>query len=105
MILRRKRARPEISTDASIDESVKQFQWDIADRRPNPEDHYIQLEKHRRLQTAISKLPKGYRQVVESRQHSKASIKEIAKEAGITVAATKSRLLRARKTLRRSMLK
>jgi RNA polymerase sigma-70 factor (ECF subfamily) len=104
MILRRKRARPEISTDASVDESVKQFQWEIADRRPNPENHYIELEKQRRLESAISKLPKGYRHVVESRQRSEASIKEIAEEAGITVAATKSRLLRARRVLRSSML-
>jgi RNA polymerase sigma factor (sigma-70 family) len=103
MILRRKRARPEISTDASVDESVKQFQWEIADRRLNPEDHYIEFEKHHRLQSAISKLPKGYRHVVESRQRSGASIKEIAEEAGITVAATKSRLLRARQVLRRSV--
>jgi RNA polymerase sigma factor (sigma-70 family) len=103
MILRRKRARPEISTDALVDESVKQFQWDIADRRLNPEDHYIELEKHRRLQSAISKLPKGYRHLVERRQRSEVSIKEIAKEAGITVAATKSRLLRARETLRSSL--
>jgi RNA polymerase sigma factor (sigma-70 family) len=104
MILRRKRARPEISTDASVDESVRQFQSEIADRRLNPEDHYIELEKHRRLQSAISKLPKRYRHVVESRQRSEASIKEIAKEADITVAATKSRLSRASKTLRSSML-
>jgi RNA polymerase sigma factor (sigma-70 family) len=104
MILRRKRARPEISTDASVDESVKQFQWEIADRRLNPEDHYIELEQHRRLQSAISKLPKRYRDVVESRHRSEASIKEIAKEAGITVAATKSRLSRASETLRSSML-
>jgi RNA polymerase sigma-70 factor (ECF subfamily) len=103
MILRRKRARPEISTDASVDESMKQFQWEIADRRPNPEDRYIDFEKHHRLQSAISKLPKGYRDVVESRQRSGASISEIAEEAGITVAATKSRLLRARQVLRRSM--
>jgi len=103
MILRRKRARPEISTDALVDESAKQFQWEIADRRLNPEDHYIELEKHRRLQSAISKLPKGYRHLVERRQRSEASIKEIAKEAGITVAATKSRLLRARETLRSSL--
>ena len=104
MILRRKRDRPEISTDASFDESVKQFQWEIADRRLNPEDHYIELEQHRRLQSAISKLPKRYRDVVESRHRSEASIKEIAKEAGITVAATKSRLSRASETLRSSML-
>ena len=103
MILRRKRARPEISTDASVDESVNQFQWEIADRRLNPEDHYIESEKHHRLQFAISKLPKGYRHVVESRQRSGASLREIAEEAGITVAATKSRLLRARQVLRRSM--
>ena len=104
MILRRKRARPETSTDAAVGESVKQFQWEIADRRLNPEDHYIELEKHRRLQSAICKLPRGYRHLAEIRHRSKASIKEIAKEAGITVAATKSRLLRARETLRSSML-
>jgi RNA polymerase sigma factor (sigma-70 family) len=102
--LRRKRARPEISTDAPVDESMKPFQWEIADRRPNLEDHYIEVEKHHRLQSAISKLPKGYRHVVERRQRSEASIKEIAKEAGITVAAAKSRLLRARGVLRSSML-
>jgi RNA polymerase sigma factor (sigma-70 family) len=83
---------------------VKPFQWEIADRRPNPEDHYIEVEKHHRLQSAISKLPKGYQHVVESRQRSEASTKEIAEEAGITVAATKSRLLRARQVLRISML-
>jgi RNA polymerase sigma-70 factor, ECF subfamily len=104
MILRRKRARPEVSTDAPVDDSVKPFQWEIADQRPNPEDHCIELEKHHRLQSAISKLPKGYRHVVEGRQRSDASIKEIAEEAGITVAATKSRLLRARRVLRGSIL-
>jgi RNA polymerase sigma-70 factor (ECF subfamily) len=105
MILRRKRARPEISTDASVDERVKQFQWEIADRRLNPEDHYIELEMHRRLQSAISKLPSRLRHIVESRRRSEASIREIAEEAGISIPATKSRLLRARKVLRKSILK
>ena len=104
MILRRKRARPEVSTDAPGNESVTQFQWEIADRRLNPEDHYIELEKDRRLQSAISKLPKGYRHIVERRRGSGASMKEIAREAGLTVSAAKSRLSRARKTLRSSML-
>lgn len=104
MILRRKRARPEISTDAPVDEGVKQIQWEISDRRPNPEDQCIELEKHHRLQSAISRLPKGYRDVVERRQRSEASIKKIAEESGITVGATKSRLLRARRVLRSSML-
>jgi RNA polymerase sigma factor (sigma-70 family) len=102
MILRRRRARPEISNDASVDDGVKKFQWELTDRQLNPEDHCIELERHCRLQTAISRLPKIYRHVVESR--SEASIKEIAEEAGITVSAAKSRLLRARETLRSSML-
>jgi len=104
MILRRKRVRPEISIDAPVDEGVKPFQWEIADRQPNPEDHYIGLEIDRRLQFAISKLPKGHRHLVKSRLRSEATLKEIAEEAGITVAATKSRLLRARQVLRSSML-
>jgi RNA polymerase sigma factor (sigma-70 family) len=104
MILRRRRTRPEISNDAPVDDSVKKFRWEIADRRLNPEDHCIELERHCRLQAAISRLPKIYRHVVESQRRSEASIKEIAEEAGITVSAAKSRLLRARKTLRGSML-
>ena len=104
MILRRRRTRPEFSNDAPVDGSMKKVQWEIADRRLNPEDHCIELERHCRLQAAISRLPKIYRHVVESQRRSEASIKEIAEEAGITVSAAKSRLLRARETLRGSML-
>lgn len=105
MNLRRKRARPEISTDAQVDEIVDPFKWEIADRRPNPEELYIELEKHRRLESAISKLPSRLRHIVESQRRSHASLREIAEEAGISIAATKSRLSRARKVLRESILK
>jgi RNA polymerase sigma-70 factor (ECF subfamily) len=37
MIPRKKRARPEISTDAQIDESFNPFQREMADRRLNPD--------------------------------------------------------------------
>ena len=104
MLLRRKRARPEISADVQIDESEKPRQWEIADRRPSPEDLYIQLENQQRLQAAISKLPKVYRNVLEIRQRFDATMKEIAEESGITIANTKSRLRRARQALRNSML-
>ena len=105
MLLRRRRARPEISTDAPVDESESLFRWEIADGRPNPEDLYIQLEDQQRLQTAISKLPEGYRRLFEIRQRSDASMKEIAEEVGIAIATTKSRFWRAREVLRNSMLK
>jgi RNA polymerase sigma factor (sigma-70 family) len=103
MILRRKRARPEISTDATTSEGVGHPNWEIADRGLNPEDHYIRREGEERLHFAISNLPKGYRRVFEIRHRSDGSLKEIAGEMGITIGATKSRLLRARKQLLSSL--
>ena len=41
-ILRKRRVRPEVSTDAPIDESASHLQWEIADRSPNPEEYCIQ---------------------------------------------------------------
>jgi RNA polymerase sigma-70 factor, ECF subfamily len=99
MILRKRRVRPEVSIDEPIDDSARSFQWEIADRRPNPEQYYIQRENRRLLQSAISKLPTVYRRVFEIRLRSEGSMKEIADEAGITIGATKSRLMRARKAL------
>jgi RNA polymerase sigma factor (sigma-70 family) len=102
MMLRRRRVRPEASIGESIDEGARPLQYDIADQRPNPEQDYIQSENHRRLQSAISRLPTVYRRVFEIRLRSDGSMKEIAEEAGMTIAAAKSRLLRARRALHRS---
>jgi RNA polymerase sigma-70 factor, ECF subfamily len=103
MMLRRKRVRPEVSTDGSVDQNAKPFLWELADRRPSPEEQLIKSESQKRLQLAISRLPTSYRTVVEIRHRSDASLKEIAEETGITVAATKSRLLRGRNALRKSL--
>ena len=103
MILRKRRVRPEASIDEPIDKDARPLQWEIADRHLNPEQYYIQSENHRRLQSAISKLPTNYRRIFEIRLRSEGSMKEIAEEAGITVAATKSRLLRARNALHSSI--
>ncbi|MGD0446558.1 MAG: sigma factor-like helix-turn-helix DNA-binding protein [Edaphobacter sp.] len=75
----------------------------ITDLRANAEDHYIQRETEVRLKDAISHLPMAYRNVIEIRQQSEGSIKEVAAQVGITVAATKSRLMRATKALRNSL--
>lgn len=103
MTLRRKRTRPELSTDAPVDEYLSSFKSEIADRRPNPEDKYILREEQERLRSAISRLPASYRCLFETRYRLEASVKDIANEVGITVAATKSRLLRAREALRKSL--
>ena len=96
--------RPEVSTDAPIDESAGPLRpGNLRIRSPSPEEYCIQCDNHRRLQSAISKLPSGYRRVFEIRLRSDSSMKEIAEEACITVAATKSQLPRARKALRSSV--
>jgi RNA polymerase sigma-70 factor (ECF subfamily) len=103
MILRKRRVRTEWLIDEPIGESAKPVLWEIADRRPNPEQHYLQSESHRRMQSAISRLPRDYRRVFEVHLRSEGSMKEIAREVGITISATKSRLLRARRVLHSSM--
>jgi RNA polymerase sigma-70 factor (ECF subfamily) len=104
MMFRRKRVRQEISIDEPCDHGNEISQWTIADRRPNPEDLCFRHEINARLQAAISRLPKNYRDLVEIRQQSEASLKEIAEHVGITVAATKSRMMRATNLLRNSVL-
>jgi RNA polymerase sigma factor (sigma-70 family) len=102
MILRKKRAHPETSTDWS-DDGETWRQWEMADERVNIEDHYARKEAERYLKRAIHRLRPALRTIIEIQQSHDSSVKEIAEVAGISVAATKSRLLRARTVLRRSL--
>jgi RNA polymerase sigma-70 factor (ECF subfamily) len=102
MILRRKRAHPETSMDCSPDGEPWQ-QWEMADKRANVEEQYVRKERERHLRRAINRLRPALRTIVEIQQAHDSSVKELSEVAGISVAATKSRLLRARTVLRRSL--
>ena len=102
MILRKKRAHPETSMDWSADGETWQ-QWEMADKRANIEEHYVRKEAERRLKRAIHRLRPALRTIIEIQQTHDSSVKEIAEIAGISVAAVKSRLLRARIVLGRSL--
>jgi RNA polymerase sigma-70 factor (ECF subfamily) len=102
MILRKKRSHPETSMDWSIDGETWQ-QWEVADKRANIEEHYSRKETERDLKQAIHRLRPALRTIIEIQQSNDGSIKELADVAGISVAAVKSRLLRARTVLRRSL--
>jgi RNA polymerase sigma-70 factor (ECF subfamily) len=102
MILRKKRSHPESSMDWSIDGETWQ-QWEVADKRANTEEHYVRKEAERELKRAIHRLRPALRAVIEIQQSNDGSVKELADVAGISVAAVKSRLLRARTVLRRSL--
>jgi RNA polymerase sigma-70 factor (ECF subfamily) len=102
MTLRRKRAHPETSMDWSADGETWQ-QWEMADKRANVEEHYVRKETERHLKRAIHRLRPALRTIIEIQQAHDSSVKEISQVAGISVAAAKSRLLRARTVLRRSL--
>jgi RNA polymerase sigma factor (sigma-70 family) len=102
MVLRKQRARPEISIDWSADNETAQT-WEVEDRRVNIEEHYAAKETEQYLQRAISRLRPSLRNVVEFRRAHESSVKEVAENAGISINAAKSRLMRARTSLRQSL--
>ena len=104
MILRKKRNCYETPIDGG-DGSVGNF----ATREPrspidDPESHYLRGERHMLLWKAIHQLPPVYREVIQLRQTKERSVREIAQSLDITVPAVKSRLARAKRALRTSMI-
>lgn len=102
IILRRKRIRPETSIDSMADADSSQS-WDLIDSSADIESHYLLQERAVKLHKAIARLRPALRDVVEIQQAYDRSLKETAEIANLSVAATKSRLLRARQALRRSL--
>ena len=71
--------------------------------RSNPEELYGKQEIHRIVEDAIQSLPDIYREAFVLRDVEGLSAEEAAEALGITVAALKSRLLRARLTMRETL--
>jgi len=101
MILRKRHTRREIY--AAVDDGNAWKSWDIADEARNVEELFARQETQECLRQAVSRLTPALRDVVEIHQSGDRSVKEVADLAGISVAATKSRLLRARTILRGSL--
>jgi RNA polymerase sigma factor (sigma-70 family) len=103
MILRKRRIRLETSIDATAEGETWQT-WQIADHSADPEKYYVGHERSVHLKNAICRLPSALRVVVERGQMEGHSMKQIARNMGISVPATKSRLARAKVALRKSMV-
>jgi RNA polymerase sigma-70 factor, ECF subfamily len=99
MGLRKKRRFP-ISIDGTYDDSQDWEPWEPQDHKGTPESLYAQREREELLRSAILRLPSTFREVVELRHGRECSTLEIAKALGISVAAAKSRLSRARMAVR-----
>jgi RNA polymerase sigma-70 factor (ECF subfamily) len=104
MILRKKRGCYEIPFDGIDDSGDNHERWEVASPAENPESQLARKEKEELLRDAILRLPQVLREVVELRQARGYSTREIAQALGISVPAVKSRLSRARLTLRTAVL-
>lgn len=100
-ILRRKRSHPEIPIEITDGETCQHP--DIANQAKNMEELYANHERIERLRREICCLHPNLRTVVEIRLSKDSSVQEVAELAGLSVAATKSRLLRAKRILRKAL--
>ena len=100
MILRKKRGFYEIPFEAIDDSGESHECWEVKCPAENPESRLARKEREELLRDAILRLPQVLREVVELRQARGYSTREIAQALGISVPAVKSRLSRARVTLR-----
>jgi len=105
MMLRKRKARPEVFFYPIQSESETIEIPEYPDLSPNPE----QMCAHKRINEvvlqAIGRLPAGLRDIFEHYYRDEWSLGEYANALGVTVAAAKSRLLRARRALRSSLKK
>jgi len=101
MALRMKRAHPETSMEVYDGEAWRILE--AVDQTKDVEELFTRQESAQRLRRAIRGLKPPLRKVVEIHQLNQGSVKEIANLAGISMAATKSRLYRARSSLRRAL--
>jgi RNA polymerase sigma-70 factor (ECF subfamily) len=104
MILRKRRGCYEIPFDGIDDSGDSYERWEPRSPAESPESRLARQEREELLRDAILRLPQVLREAVELRQARGYSTREIAQALGITVPAVKSRLSRARVTLRTALL-
>jgi RNA polymerase sigma-70 factor, ECF subfamily len=104
MILRKKRGCFQISMDCNDDLSGGWERWEPHSPSEDPESNYVRREREALLREAIVRLPPLCREVVELWQEKEYTAREIANALRISVPAVKSRLSRAKSTLRAELL-
>jgi RNA polymerase sigma-70 factor (ECF subfamily) len=103
-LMRLRKRRPNVvSLDEPIEAEEDLIPKEIRDWGPTPEQRFASSELNSILSSAISELEPAYRTVFLLRDTEQLSTEETAKMLGISEAAVKSRLLRARLKLRQKL--
>jgi RNA polymerase sigma-70 factor, ECF subfamily len=99
----RKRKPGEFSIDEPLAGEEEYLPRELDDWGPSPEQRYAQTEMQEILAEAIEKLEPDFRIVFVLRDVEELSTEETAALLGLSITATKSRLLRARLKLRQKL--
>jgi RNA polymerase sigma factor (sigma-70 family) len=102
MSLRRRRSRPSFSIDSSASELPGDYR-EPESSSPSAVDECIRREQMRNLGGAVAGLRGSLRGVMDMYLQQDGGIDRVAATAGISLSAAKSRLMRAKNELRRSM--
>ena len=105
MVLRKRRSHSEVSLDRGGDEDRTWEVWEFPDPNPNAEQVYARRQTIDLLSRAVKRLPSHYKGILEQYHGRDQSMQEAADTLGITVAAAKSRLFRARLTIRSTLVR
>jgi RNA polymerase sigma-70 factor, ECF subfamily len=102
MLLRRRKTKTKNTCDV-VAEDGETLVMEWRDPAPNPEQCYMMHQTRQKLTYAIKRLSPQLRNVLEMYYKSELRLKDAAKILGTSEATTKSRILRARRMLRRSL--
>jgi RNA polymerase sigma-70 factor (ECF subfamily) len=99
MILRKRRARPEVLFVPQPDDRCETIFFEPKDPAPNPEEVYDQRERQVKTLIAIRRLGPKLRSPLQMQMKHGWSVREISQALSISESAVKSRLNRARRRL------
>jgi len=100
MCLRKRRGGGLMWFDPSIETEDGSILLEIPEWRPDPEQEALKTETAGMLHHAVSRLPQPFQRAFVMRYIDDFTTEEVARELGISVAAVKSRVSRARRHLR-----
>jgi RNA polymerase sigma-70 factor (ECF subfamily) len=102
MMIRRRRARPEVSSEQPDWDGDCDIPFEVPASAPNPEEICDQNQRSQALLNAIDRLSPKLRDPLRIWVEEEHSMDDLAQELGVSVASIKARLHRARKRLSRS---
>ena len=102
MLLRRRKALRQNSFDVATGDG-ETLVMEFRDPGPDPEQLYMRSQTSQKVNRAVRRLSPQLRNLLEMYYKGELRLKDAAKIFGISEATTKSRVLRARRRLRRSL--